>query len=163
MPGENMAILLAGNTSCAICGNRIDRGDDAVLFPQVVLNERDPLHALSDASCHAACVSADPRGPAMLAAAEAYASNTGPGKRACAACGGDITDPDDYFMIAWLGDPSADPLGRFNYTHLHTSHIRDWKQADAFLALAKAAVEGGRWQGDALPKLVRDIEAGRAS
>jgi hypothetical protein len=156
-----MAILLAGKTSCAICGNVIERGDEAVLFPHVVLNEKDPLHALSDASCHAACVTADARGQAMLAAADAYAKNTGPGKRACAACGGEIVDPDDYILIAWLADPSADPLGKFNYTHLHTSHLRDWKEVNAFLALAKAAIEGGRWQGDALPKLVGDIEAGR--
>jgi hypothetical protein len=158
-----MAISLAGKTSCAICGSAIERGDEAVLFPQVILNEKDPLHALSDASCHAACASADPRGQAMLAAADAHSTNTGPGKRACAACGGEIVDPDDYLLIAWLADPSTDPLGRFNYTHLHASHIRDWKQAEEFLVLAKAAVEEGRWQGDALPKLVREIEAGRSA
>jgi hypothetical protein len=158
-----MAILLLGKTSCAICGNVIDRGDEAVLFPHVVLNEKDPLFGLSDASCHEVCVNADARGQAMLAAADACFTNTGPGKRACAACGSEILDPDDYFLIAYLGDPSTDPLGRFNYTHLHTSHIRDWKQADEFLALARAAVEGGRWQGDALPKLMRDIEAGRSA
>jgi hypothetical protein len=158
-----MAILLLGKTSCAICGNVIDRGDEAVLFPHVVLNEKDPLFGLSDASCHEVCVIADARGQAMLAAADACFTNTGPGKRACAACGSEILDPDDYFLIAYLGDPSTDPLGRFNYTHLHTSHIRDWKQADEFLALARAAVEGGRWQGDALPKLMRDIEAGRSA
>jgi hypothetical protein len=147
--------------SCAICRNAIARGDEAVLFPHFVLNEK-ALYALSDAACHTACLDADARGRAMRAASDAYASNTGPGKRACAACGGEITDPADYFLIAWLGDPSTDPLGKFNYTHLHTSHIRDWKEADAFLALAKTAIEGGRWQGDTLPKLVRDIEAGRA-
>jgi hypothetical protein len=158
-----MTILLLGETSCAICGNVIDRGDEAVLFSHFVLNDRDPLRALSDAACHAACVGADPRGAAMLAAAEAHATNTGPGKRACAACGGEILEPDDYLLIGYLGDTSADPLGRFNYTHLHMSHIRDWKQADEFLALAKAALDAGRWQGDALAKLVRDIAAGRSA
>jgi hypothetical protein len=158
-----MAILSAGKTSCAICGNVIERGDEAMLFPHFVLNEKDPLHALSDASCHAVCVNADHRGQAMLAAAEAYSRNTGPGKRTCAACGGEIVDPEDYCLIAWLGDPSTDPLGKFSYTHLHASHVRDWKQADEFLALAKAAVEGGRWQGDALPKLMRDVEACRSA
>src|SRR5262245_11452214 len=116
--------MVAGKTSCAICGKAIERGDDeAVLFPHFVLNEKYLLHALSDAACHAACANADPRGQAMLAAADAHASNTGPGKRTCAACGGEILDPDDYLLIAYLGDPSADPLGNFNYTHLHTSHV----------------------------------------
>jgi hypothetical protein len=158
-----MAILVAGKTSCAICGNIIERGDESVLFPDLVLNEKDPLCGLSDASCHAVCVNADPRGPAMRAAAEAYDKNTGPGKRICAACGGEILDPDDYVLIGYLGDPSVDPLGRFNYTHLHTSHIRDWKPAGEFVTLAKAAIEEGRWRGDALPKLMRDIEASRGA
>jgi len=159
--GGDMAISLSGETSCAICGNVIERGGEAVLFPRFVLNEKDPLYALSDASCHAACLNADPRGPAMLAAADACSKNIGPGKRTCAACGGEITDADDYFLIAWLGDPSTDPLGKFNYTHLHKSHIRDWKHADEFLSLAKAAADAGRWQGTALPMIMRDFEACR--
>ncbi len=157
--GRDMAILSCGKTSCAICGSVIARGDEAVLFSHFILNEKDPLRALSDAACHVACVNADARGPAMLAAADAHARNTGPGKRACAACGGEILDPDDYLLIGYLGDPSAEPLGRFSYTHLHASHIGEWKQAEAFLALAKAALDAGWWQGDALPKIVREIEA----
>lgn len=155
-----MAIVLLGETSCAICAKVIERGDEAVLFPDVVLNEKDPLFALSDAACHAACVNGDARGRAMLAAADTHLRNTGPGKRACAACGGEILDPDDYLLIPRLGD-STDPLGKFNYTHLHASHIRDWKQADAFLTAAKAAIDAGRWRGRALPKLIGDIETGR--
>ncbi len=158
-----MAILSVGQISCAVCGDAIERGDEAVLFPHFVLNEKDPLYKLSDASCHAACVSTDARGQAMLRAAEAHDRNTGPGKRACAVCSSEILDPDDYFGIVYLGDPSTEPLGAFNYTHLHMSHIRDWKQADAFLALAKAAVDSGRWEGDALGKLVQDVEAGRSA
>jgi hypothetical protein len=152
---------LADDTSCAICGNMIERGGEAVLFPGVVLNEKDPLYPLSDAVCHAACVTADARGRAMLAASEAYDCNTGPGRRTCAVCGGELLVADDYILIPWLGDPVADPLGAFSYTHMHASHVRDWKQADEFLALAKAAVDGGRWQGDALLKIVQDIAARR--
>jgi hypothetical protein len=158
-----MAILSNDEITCAICGKAIERGDEAVLFPHVILNEMDPLSALSDAACHAACLNADPRGQAMLAAADAHSRNTGPGKRACAACGGEILDPDDYLLIGYLGDSSADPLGTFNYTHLHTSHVRDWNQADAFLTLAKAAMEAGRWRGDVLPNMIRQIAACRSA
>jgi hypothetical protein len=158
-----MAIVLLGETSCAICAKVIERGDEAVLFPDVVLNEQDPLYALSDAACHAACVNADARGRAVLAASDMHVRNTGPGQRACAVCGGEILDPNDYLLIPWLGDSLTEPLGRFNYTHLHTSHIRDWKQADAFLAVAKGAIGAGRWGGPALSKLIADIEAARGA
>lgn len=157
-----MAILSHGETSCALCRKVIERGDEAVLFPRFVLNEKDPLYALSDAACHSGCVNADSRSRAMLAAADSHSRNTGPGKRTCAACGGEITDPADYFLIGYLGDPSAHPLGRFSYTHLHTSHIRDWKEAGAFLTAARAVLDAEQWQGDALLKIVRNIEAGRS-
>jgi hypothetical protein len=156
-----MSILLRGKTRCPICGNVIEEGDEAVLFPHIVLNKKDPLYALSDRACHSACVSGDALGRAMVAEADRYYKSTGPGKRGCAACGNQILDPDDYLLIAYLADPSADPLGKFNYTHLHKSHIREWKQADEFLALAKAAIDAGKWQGDALLKIIREIEAGR--
>lgn len=154
-----MAILLVGKTRCPICGNLIKEGEEAVLFPHFVLNEKDPLYALSDASCHRACVNADALGQAMLAAADEYHKRTGSGRRACAVCGNQILDPDDYLLIAYLADASTDPLGKFNYTHLHKSHIGDWKQADEFLALAKAAIHSDRWRGDALSKLIQEIEA----
>jgi hypothetical protein len=155
-----MAILLIGKTTCPICGKVIEEGDEAVLFPHIILNELDPLYALSDGACHSACVSADPLGRAMLAAAEEYYKKAGPGKRACVVCGNQVLDPDDYLLIGYLGDSSTEPLGRFNYTHLHKSRIRDWKQADEFLGLARAAVSSGQWQGSALPRVIREIEAG---
>jgi hypothetical protein len=157
-----MAILLRGKTRCPICGNLIEEGDEAVLFPHFVLNEKDPLYALSDAACHRACVNADALGQAMLAAADEYYKRTGPGRRACAVCGNQILNPDEYLLIGYLADASTDPLGKFNYTHLHKSHIRDWKQANEFLALAKAAILSDRWREDALPKIIQEIEAAAA-
>jgi hypothetical protein len=96
----------------------------------------------------------------MLAAAEEYYQKAGPGKRACVVCGNQVLNPDDYLLIGYLGDPTTEPLAKFNYTHLHKSHIRDWKQADEFLVLARAAASSGQWQGSALPGIIREIEAG---
>jgi len=155
-----MAILLRGKTTCPICGKVIEEGDEAISFPHFILNEKDPLFALSDTACHSACVNADPLGLAMLAAADEYYKHTGPGKRGCVVCGNQVLNPDDYLLIGYLGDPHTEALGKFNYTHLHKSHIRDWKEANEFLTLARAAVDAGQWQGDALPGIIREIEAG---
>jgi hypothetical protein len=154
-----MSILLRGKTRCPICGNVIEEEDEAVLFPHIILNEKDPLYALSDAACHSTCVNRDALGQAMLAAVDEYYKRTGPGKRGCAVCGSQILDPDDYLLIAYLANPLTDPLGKFNYTNLHKSHIQDWKQADEFLTLAKAAIDADQWQGDAMLKIIREIEA----
>ena len=158
-----MAILLRGKTTCPICGSVIDEGDEATLFPHLILNELDPLYALSDGACHSACVNNDAVGRAMLAAAEEYYKWAGPGKRACVVCGNQVLDQDDYLLIGYLGDPATEPLAKFNYTHLHKSHVRDWNQADEFLAIARAALAAGRWRGEALPAIIRTIEAGMLS
>lgn len=157
-----MAILVRGKTKCPICGDMIGDGADVVLFPHFVLNEADLLYPLSDTACHARCVNSDPLGEAMLSASESYLANTGPGKRICVICGNEIQHPDDYLLIGYLADP-AEPLGKFNYTHLHKSHVRYWGRADQFLELAKAAVAEGKWQGSALTEIIREIEAGIAT
>ena len=154
-----MAILLRGTTRCRICDKVIADGDAVVLFPHFVLNEADPLYHFSDAACHLRCIESNALAKKALAESEQYLAQSGPGKRACAVCGNEIRNPDDYLFISFLADPNEDLLGRFNYTHLHKSHISNWKEADEFLLLAKAAINGGRWQGAALDALVREIEA----
>lgn len=155
-----MAILVRGKTECPICGEVIQDGDDVALFPHFVLNEADPLYPLSDAACHMLCVESDPLGSAMLAASEQCLAETGPGKRICVVCCEEVRAPDDYLLIGYLADPSDDPLGNFNYTHLHKSHIRHWKHADDFLTLARAALAQRKWRGPAIAEVVLEIEAG---
>jgi hypothetical protein len=154
-----MAILLCGKTKCPTCGIVIEEGDEAVLFPHFILNENDPRYGLSDTACHLACLDHDPIGASMLAASKQYLDNTGPGKRICVVCRNEIRDPDDYLFIGYLAEPSNDPLGKFNYTHLHKSHISDWEQAEEFLALARAALVAEQWRGKALSEIVQEIEA----
>jgi hypothetical protein len=154
-----MAILLRGKTECRICGDVIKDGDEVILFPHVVLNEADPLYSLSDAACHRRCVESDVLGARMMGLSTQFQANSGPGKRTCAVCGSQVGTPDDYLFIGYLGDGSDEPLGQFNYTHLHKSHISTWKEAGRFLSLAKDAIASGKWQGSALAEIVREIEA----
>ncbi len=153
-----MAILLVGKTNCPICGKVIEKMEEVIGFPHIIVNEKDPLYALSDSSCHVACVNADPLGREMLAAADEYFESAGPGKRACVVCGNQVLNPDDYFLILHLGNPPTSQLAKFNYTHLHRSHIHDWKQADEFLVLARTAVDAGQWGGNVLARIISEIE-----
>ena len=96
----------------------------------------------------------------MLDLTEEYLRRAGPGNRKCVACDDEVRDPDDYLMIGYLADPESYPLGKFNYTHLHKSHISHWKQADEFLKCARTTLAEGKWQGPVLPQIIRQIEAG---
>lgn len=153
-----MAILLRGKSKCPICDDVIQEGEEATLFPHIVLNQADPLFYLSDAACHTRCVRTSSLGLEMLAESERYLNCSGPGKRKCAVCGQEIEDPDEYFFIAYLGDPRRTPLGEFNYVHLHKAHISRWRFHNRFLALATEALSTQAWKGPALAELIRVVE-----
>lgn len=154
-----MAILLRGKTVCKVCGQLIRGGDEVVLFPHIIANEAHPLHRLSDASCHLDCAKKSEDATKLVTLVEEHYSRTGPGQRKCQVCGEEILDPDDCLALGYLGDSALDPIGRFNFTHLHKSHVADWKPAAEFLALAQAAIDEGRWKGPTLATLIRDIRA----
>jgi len=154
-----MAVLLRNKTICPMCGRLIEEGEDTSLFPHFILNENDPLYEFSDSACHTACLASHPLGQALALASEANAEHTGPGKRRCAVCGAEILDPDDYLLIGYLGDPTRNGIAEFNFTHLHKSHLAQWRDADRFLGLAKEMLASGRWKGPALLMLVQKIEA----
>jgi hypothetical protein len=153
-----MALLLPGKTICAICRETIQDGEDAESFPHLIVNAADELHPLSDASCHKRCVSSSAIGMQMRSVFSDYQKRAGPGNRQCAVCGKQVLDRDDYVMIGYLCDPVIDPLGRFNYTHLHRSHARDWEGANAFTTLADATLRAGRWQGEDLIALINLVK-----
>jgi predicted nucleic acid-binding Zn ribbon protein len=156
-----MALLIRGTTTCPICGKVIEEGEDASLFPHFVLNEKDELYQFSDGAFHSACLEHHPLRNALAATYKAYRAQTGPGHRRCAVCGMEIDNPDEYFGMAYLADPSRDELGDFNFTHLHKSHIGRWREKGRFLALARQAIAAGRWKGEILSKLVQEVEAER--
>ncbi len=151
-----MAILLRGKTGCPLCGDVIAGQDEAVVLPAFVFNDADPLVVFSDASLHQRCAEADPRWPRVREAVDEMLAKTGPGKRRCAVCGQEIADPNDYFMLPRLVDDARHPLFRYNYTHLHKSHIPRWRDAPLVLSLLEALA--GQWQGPLLETLVSSLK-----
>lgn len=153
-----MAILLRGKTACKVCGTVIQSLDEVISFPHIISNESDPLWPFSDTSCHIDCAKQSPEVLKLIAITEEHYRRTGPGKRKCQVCGEEILDPDDCLALGYLGDPAVDALARFNFIHLHKSHVADWKSAAEFLAVAQAAIDNGRWNGPYLAALMRDIK-----
>jgi hypothetical protein len=154
-----MALLLRGSTECAICHSVIEDTDDVLLFPHIIVNVRDPLFRLSDQACHSDCVSSDSEGRRMLAVFEESLLRSGPGHRECAVCQQQIIDPDDYFPFGHLTDDKASLLFKFNYTHLHRSHISKWYDAALFLAAARSYIDSGLWGGGTLQNIVDVVNA----
>lgn len=135
-----MALYVAG-APCGLCGIGVDPGDEKVLFPPFVPNRRDPLHVFSDGTFHRHCVSAHALGEEAARAA-ARAMQCGPAAQMCIACGGQFTNPDDFFATGYLG---AD--AEFNFVCIHPTHFDCWERAAEFRGAIWRLQQGGGWEG----------------
>jgi hypothetical protein len=50
-----MERIRAGRAHCALCGNAIRPDDDALLTPDFIADDADPLWRFADAAMHKAC------------------------------------------------------------------------------------------------------------
>jgi len=155
-----MALVFRGLSRCSVCNEVIQANDEVIAFPHVISNESDLLWRFSDSACHADCAQHSPKIQKLMAITEERHRRTGPGKRKCQVCGEEILDWDDCIMFGYLGDPAIDALARFNFTHLHKSHVAKWQPVTEFLTMAQAEIDDGHWAGRFLELLMRDLQAG---
>jgi len=153
-----MAMLIRGKSICQLCGKAIEASDRACAFPHFIMNEIDPCFIFSDGAFHESCVLQNRDGPAAIRHAEEFFLKTGPGKRTCAVCNNEIKDHKDYLLIGFLSDDYNNPLRLFNYTHLHKSCIPRWANKDKFVQSAQASLTSGKWRGNYLVSLLKDIK-----
>jgi hypothetical protein len=151
-----MALLVRGSTKCRICGKVIAAGDRAILFEPFLANERDPLFFFSDGAFHKACIDAYSDGAAARERAAEVHEHSRPESRICVVCGEVIRDPDDYLGFGFL-TVSEVAASRFNYVHLHRSHIGRWHDLDAALEALEHLRDSGEWRGDRLAKLISEL------
>jgi predicted nucleic acid-binding Zn ribbon protein len=157
-----MSLLLIGKTQCPICGQVIQERESVVSFPAFVWNEADPLAVFNDASLHKVCFLTHALREQAESAVAEMSAKVGPGRRRCVVCAREITNPDDYIFVPRLSAESSGPLGRFNFTHLHRSHARQWRDLGELLAILKSLDRSGVWKGSALQLLIQDFESAAA-
>ncbi|RKH33235.1 hypothetical protein [Corallococcus sicarius] len=152
-----MGLLLQGSTPCSICGQVIEAGVPAVVLPAFVWNDADALLPFNDASMHRTCFEAHPLRVQVEAALEELNRKTGPGRRKCAVCGSEVLDPDDYLMVPRLTDDVTSPAHRFNYTHLHRSQVREWRELGDLERILEQFDTAGGWEGSVLRELLQQL------
>jgi hypothetical protein len=145
-----MAIFVPG-MKCVLCGLPMTAREEVVLFSPFVANRRDALFKFSDAPVHAACLSRDPLGDRALELHEAATLNADVRRRLCEVCERPILDPDDYLGLGLLTSDPGNALFRFNFLHLHRSHVGQWDRYQEFRRLIEAMQRSEAWDG---PRLV---------
>jgi hypothetical protein len=145
-----MAIFVPG-MKCVLCGLPMAVSEEVVLFSPFVANKRDALFKFSDAPVHAVCLRRDPLGDRALELHEAATRNADDRTRLCAVCGQPILDPDDYLGFGLLTSDPGSVLFRFNFLHLHRSHVGQWDRYEEFRRLVEAMQSSEAWDG---PRLV---------
>jgi hypothetical protein len=152
-----MSILFFGLTRCAICKEPLHEHEAVIGLPAFVYNEADVLWRFSDASLHQACLERHPLRHQVEEAVAELERRTGPGRRKCVVCRQEVMDPDDYLMVPRLTGERPMPAYRFNYTHLHRSHVKQWSELQALLDVLEDLERSGTWKGDALRRFREDL------
>lgn len=155
-----MATILLDKTPCVVCGEAVDESRPFASFPAFVVNENDPIFIFSDDVCHDDCLIGHNLRYVLTERFEEWQANTGPGNRICVVCKEEILDPDDYMMIDHLTSDSSNLISRYNYTHIHRSHIGVWDNLDDVLKNIKIFRESADWGGGYLEYLATSLERG---
>ena len=152
-----MALLIRGKTRCGICGNVIGDADEATMFGTFVPNVFDPLLLFNDAPLHTSCFRAHPLAGEATRRWDEQQERASFGRRMCDACNEEILRPDDWLFVSHLTSDSSDPLYRFNYRHLHRSHVTSWPEREVLESLLRPRVEAGEFKGPSYDALLREL------
>lgn len=156
-----MSLVILGKTACALCGEPLLEGQLIQSLPPFVWNEADPLYAFSDAAFHEDCLQRDPASAQVHAAVSEILGRTGPGRRTCAVCSVEVDDPDDYLLLPRLTGDKRHAAHRFNYIHLHKSHVARWEEYETAMTALRSL--SSLWRGEALQHLLEELETARQS
>ena len=157
-----MSLLFLGQTRCPLCGHVIETGQPACQFPAFVWNEADPLLVFSDASVHERCFDEHPLCEQVESTLAELKAKTGPGNRRCAVCAEEVEHHGDYLLVPRLTSDPASELARYNFTHLHRSHVRQWRELGELMNALRALEKSGSWKGNALRLLIAELQTAAA-
>lgn len=153
-----MALLFAGSSRCVFCDEVLDDREEFSAFPAFIGDQADPLFRISDSGFHTRCLNQSDDGRKAMTRYQEWTAKTGPGKRKCAVCGEEIMDYRDYILIPYLCSPEVHPVGAFNYTHLHRSHLPAWRQQSELVELLNDGRQRGIVSFDYADRLLKDFE-----
>jgi hypothetical protein len=137
-----MALYVPGQ-QCAVCGRRVESAEAKVLFPQFTSNQADPLFKLSDAVVHAACLEQHPEVERLKMRLADFDRARSKRVKLCTVCGQQITNPDEYFTLGFLGDNES--ARGWNYSDFHHTCLPRWVELLAALQWTERAIEQGQW------------------
>ena len=152
-----MAIILKGKTTCTLCGNRLEEGQELVSFPPFVANEfgsavdilrwRLSCRMLSQTSS-LGTQRLDTRRSQNAAAL---------GIRVCIVCKSEITNPDDYLSLGYLVADKTHPLYRYNCAQIHYSCLHKWPTRRLVSEMIRDLSQSGTWRGKSLDSILSSL------
>lgn len=137
-----MAIHVPGQP-CSVCGRRIEPGEATILLPPFTSNDADPLFKLSDALAHASCVQRHPEAERLNRRLADFNRARSERVKRCIVCGQQITNPDYYFTLGYLGE--GEPAQSWNYANFHGACLSRWAELPEVVRWTDQAIERGEW------------------
>lgn len=153
-----MAIVILGESECAICGEVLAEGQDIRGIPNFVLNDNHEFTTLSGRVIHADCFSSHPLASRIREQLSIRDNKIGPHNRVCDICGGTINGPDEFFMIDFLSDDVYDPIHKFNFVQMHWPDcLQSWNSRETLVELLGKRLESGEWKGNGAEYLYKTL------
>lgn len=137
-----MAILILGDTRCALCSRVIMTRDGVVSFPPLTTDPTDPVFAFGDGAFHLSCIKAHPTGDSALRRLAVLLTALPPASRTCEVCGLPLSDPDEDLVLGILSEEL--PLSRFNNVGVHGSCVELWVEERQLRDLLQGQVSTDR-------------------
>lgn len=153
-----MSLLFRGRTHCVLCGNVIGANDIALGFPHLFLNRRMPTAILNDAVVHESCLSEQEYASIALNALTEFEVHRKRPRR-CDICGQLINQPASYIGLGRLVDDASEPLHEFNWFQAHKVCLQSWSRREELITALLKASRSLDWEGDALERLVNEIQS----
>lgn len=141
-----MALYIPGQP-CSICHKPIGTGE-VVGLPPFTTNDADPLFLLSDGVFHRACLEAHSEVKRLQKRLKDFDRARSERVKICAVCGNEISNPDEYFTLGFLGEDER--AKRWNYTNFHRDCLGLWADLPLVIRWTEWAVEVGGWTTDSI-------------
>jgi hypothetical protein len=141
-----MAMILLGQSTCPLCGNILEEKQELQAFPPLTSNKKDSFYTFSDAGFHKECFENHPLSTKISTYYEKASEKTRPNNRFCEIANTLITQPENFFFIDLLTSDENEALSQFNCLLFDKENLKDWKEKDHFLTLAKDFLAKGKWQ-----------------
>jgi hypothetical protein len=141
-----MAIVIENKSICPLCNKVLNTLREYTLFPPLTGNEKDKLFLISDEGVHVDCLEKNGLENLALYFRDEIGKQI-PLRLICHVDGQQLSNPENIILFGLLTSNEQEELSKFNFLTINRQNIKQWKEREQFIRLAREFIESGKWKG----------------